>query len=129
MARAVSVFSSETHHQERHARSHGPAQGRAGSHGAGCLVRNGRQVFIEMNSEDLDDTPDEVVRPVAELLRAWPKSSFVLLYNDSAQTTSKGEWPGRWHSPCPRTWPIVFDDHSTVPELLSIPGDDRRSQH
>lgn len=86
------------------------------------LVRNNRRVVIELSTEDMEDMEDDELRPVAELLRTWPKSSVALMYNDSNPDEFEARMARAVAIAMSELWPIVLDNYVDDPEIVYPPG-------
>lgn len=92
------------------------------------LERNGRKVLIEFSTEDIPEIPEELLQPVAELLGGWPKSSVVLMYNDTALDDFEGRMARAVAFAMAELWPIVLDDHTGQPERIYPSSQKPRSE-
>jgi hypothetical protein len=84
--------------------------------------RNDRRVFIAIDTRDLPAVPDDVLRPAAELLRGWPKSSAVIMYDDTNPDQFEDRMAHAIAIAMAEHWPVVLDDHVTEPKVVYAPG-------
>src|SRR5262249_5460589 len=121
MARAISVYSTKTITPDGLGRV--MAHLNAGKDKYGwVLERNGRKALIEIASSDLPDMPADLLQPVSDLLSGWPKSSVVLMYDDSAPDDFEGRMARAVSVAMAEAWPVVLDDHTGNPEIIYAPG-------
>jgi hypothetical protein len=121
MARAISAYSTRTITPDGLKRVMEHLNAGTDEYGW-VLERNGRKVLVEITTKDLPQMPEDLIRPVAELLKAWPKSSVVLMYDDSAPDEFEARMARAVAVALAEMWPIVLDDHTGRPEIIHAPG-------
>ncbi len=92
------------------------------------IEREGHKISVELASEEIEDLEDELIAPLVDELRKYPRSKVALVLHDSPDY-GDGEFEHNLARAVAialaENWPIVLDDHAGEVELIRPPTSHR----
>lgn len=89
---------------------------------AWCLSREGRRVWVELASDELDGMPGDILREIYEELGDIPVSMIVVMFNDSQADRFEWRMARAVGMAMAEHYPIVWHDYANDAETLYAPG-------